>query len=200
MGFAHAAAGGRRLSRCLRLLCVVGAVLLYGGLPALAHAEESESEPPPRSCPAGELPLEEVSQPEREVRELRNDLAEVCEALRDRIDLLLLAVEAQATTLESIDSGVSDLAPLLVSVESAVDRVHGDLTAEEGVGVQLLSQVAPVEVVAPEGVEISNPPDVAAVEASVREGTDTSNQNTWAVVGLLVGFGLLAVIYKVVRP
>jgi len=53
---------------------------------------------------------------------------------------------------------------------------------------------------APSGVEVSNPPDVAAVRQAVIDANETGNQNVWAIFGLVVGFGILAWFYKLVRP
>jgi hypothetical protein len=39
-----------------------------------------------------------------------------------------------------------------------------------------------------------------AVLAAVKEGTETVNQNDWGILGLVIGFGACAVIYKLVRP
>lgn len=49
-------------------------------------------------------------------------------------------------------------------------------------------------------VTVSNPTSVSGLEARVVEGTDTANQNIWAVFGMVVGFALLAGLWKLVRP
>lgn len=83
--------------------------------------------------------------------------------------------------------------------KEALEKVVADLSQEKGLPVALEGQ--PVEVVTGAGgLEVANPTNLAGVEAAVHEGTDTANQNVWAIAGLFVGFGLLVVVWKLVRP
>jgi hypothetical protein len=49
-------------------------------------------------------------------------------------------------------------------------------------------------------VTVSNPTSMSGVEGAVLGSSETSNQNLWAALGMLVGFGLLGALYRVVRP
>jgi hypothetical protein len=139
-----------------------------------------------------------MSQPEREVRALRNDLALSCSAVRDRLDQVVAAVQAQTKALEPVVAQTAPVAARLVAIDEAVAQLHSDLVAESGVGVQVLGQ--PVQVEAPSGVAVTNQPDVASVQASVQQGTETANSTAWGILGVLVGFALLVFVFKVVRP
>ncbi len=178
-----AARRGWGLHGCLFALCVCWAVVFHGCLPALARAEG-----PPPSCPAPALEIPgEMAQPDREVRGLRNDLREACAALAARLDE---AVAALSQVSASAKEG-----------ESLLDQVHGDLTSEPGLPVRILGQAGALQTeVAGGSVAVSNPTDVAGVQAAVRDNSETFVSNTWAIFGLVVGFGVLAVFWKLVRP
>lgn len=125
-----------------------------------------------------------MTQPEREVRGLRNDVREACSALDGRLLQVLEAV------------GKSN-----ALAEAAEGKLLGILEAEKGLGVEILGQAGPIQAEVAEGtVEVSNPTDVAGVEAAVVDNSETFNSTTWAIFGLVVGFGVLAVFWKLVRP
>jgi hypothetical protein len=180
---ASAPARGWVLLGCLSALCFCWASLFLGCLPAVAGAE---GPPPPCPGPALEIP-EELGQPEREVRGLRNDLREACAALDGRLSQLL----------ESLGKG-NVIGEVL---EVRLAQLHTDLTGEEGLPIRFLGQAGPVETKVGEGsVAVTNPTDVSGVEAAVDDNSQTFVSNTWAIFGLVLGFALLAVLFKLVRP
>lgn len=132
------------------------------------------------------LDASELGQPEYEVREGRNDLRASCLALSERLDGALAQLKALEAAVGTLDGDVVTL--------------HEDLTAKGGVPVDVVAQASSVSVVAPEGVEVTNPPDVASVTSAVQDSSETFDSNAWAIAGLLVGFGVLAWVYKLVRP
>ncbi len=171
----------RVLRRGFSLLCFVWAGLALCGLPSLASAE------PLAACPGSALEIEEeMPQPEREVRGLRNDLRDSCAALSDRLD----QVSARLQSIETAEGNVL----------TALDQVHDDLNLPGGLPTRFVGQDSSFEAVLPDGVEVTNPPDVGSVQAAVDAGTETSNQNAWAILGVALGFGVLVWLYKVVRP
>jgi hypothetical protein len=171
------------LHGCLFALCFCWAVVSHGYLPALASAE---GPPPPCPGPALEIP-EEMPQPESEVRGLRNDLREACAALDGRLVQLL----------ESLGKGNV----LVEGVDGKLLQIDGRFTSEAGLPIRIATQAGPVETTVAEGsVAVANPTDVAGVEDAVVQNSETFNSTTWAIFGLVVGFGLLAAIFKLVRP
>jgi hypothetical protein len=169
--------GGRVLLPGLLGLCLCGAFLAFGSLPALA------AEPCP---PAGLVIEEEMPQPEREIRALRNDGREFCSVEIERFAIVV-------ARLEGVEAVLSTLHGDLVTL-------HGDLSASEGLPVRSESQSGPVQVEAPAGVLVTNPTDVEPVQQAVVENSETLDSNLWAIAGLVAGFALLAVVYKLVRP
>lgn len=180
---ATAPARGRVLPGCLSGLCFCWAVLCLGSLPALAHAEG-----PPPPCPGPVLEIEEeMPQPEREVRGLRNDLREACATLDARLVQVL-----EATGKGNVVGEV---------LETQLGEIDADLTPEKGLPTMVVGQAGPIATTVGEGtVAVSNPTDVTGVQTAVESNSETFVSNVWAIAGLLVGFALLAVIYKLVRP
>jgi hypothetical protein len=168
---------------CLSALCFCWACLALCDLPSLASAEG-----PPPPCPGPVLEIEEeMPQPDREVRGLRNDLRESCTALDGRLQQLLDAL------------GKGNAAAEVLEVKLA--QLHADLTGEAGLPVRVEGQAGPIATTVGEGtVAVSNPTDVAGLEAAQHETSETFDSNLWAVFGMVVGFGALAVIWKLVRP
>ena len=95
----------------------------------------------------------------------------------------------EAATSAALGTGGSLYARLgeVLAALGTTGQLHKDLTAAGGLPVA-------------GSVTVSNPTSVAGLEASVASGTETSNQNVWAIFGMVVGFGLLAFLYKLVRP
>ena len=180
---ASPASRGWGLHGCLSALCFCWAVVFSCGLPSLASAEG-----PPPPCPGPLLEIEEeMPQPEREVRGLRNDVREACSTLDARLVQLL----------EALGKG-NVLAEVL---EKQLAEIHADLTPEKGLRTTVVGQAAPLEAKVVEGsVSVANPTDVTGVQAAVEDNSETFNSNAWAIAGLFVGFGLLVVIWKLVRP
>jgi hypothetical protein len=180
---ATAPSRGWVLPGCLSALCFCWAFLGLCGLPSLASAEG-----PLPPCPGPALEIEEeMPQPEREVRGLRNDVREACATLDARLVQLLEAV------------GKGNVIGEVLEVKLA--QLHTDLSPESGLAIRFLGQAGPVETKVAEGtVAVSNPTDVAGVEAAVQDNSETFNSTTWAIFGMVVGFALLAVIFKLVRP
>lgn len=128
-----------------------------------------------------------MAQPDREVRGLRNDVRELCAALDGRLVQLLEAVGKGNVLLET--------------VEGKLIQLHGDLTPEPGLPVRIAGQAGPVQTKVSEGsVAVSNPTDVEGVEDAVVQNSETFNSTSWAIFGLVVGFCLLGVVFKLVRP
>ena len=179
------------------------AFLWLAALPALSRADEyappgiGSTQPSPSLTGCSELP--EASESEDpvvvELRELRRDQVSSCEAVAARVDDLRLRAWWLVTELvKSRELGPSEAT--LVALQEATEA----LNSEAGLPVKVAGQAEPLisEISAP--VEVANPTDVSGVEAAIGTNTDTGNQNVWAIFGLLVGFGLLGVIWKLVRP
>jgi len=178
------ALGGWSVLGRLFALCICWAVFSLGSLPALAHADE-----PACFGSALEIP-EEMPQPEREIRGLRNDLREACTAQREQL-------ERAVTVLEGVNNDADE-------IRDAVKQLHDDLTPGGGVPVSIAGQTGAVEVFESgegggpaENVHVNN---LGGVEEAVVSDSETVNQALWGIAGLFVGFLLLGVIYKVVRP
>lgn len=190
MDGATAPARGWVLPGCLFALCFCWAVVVDGALPALARAEG-----PPPPCPGPVLEIsEEMPQPDREVRGLRNDLREACATLDGRLAEavdVLGQVHSQLEALHGITANLQTVQQQQVEVD---EESRGHLKdAADRLGATLVVE-------SPGGVEVSNPTDVAGVEAAVQQDSETFNSTSWAIFGLIVGFGALAVVYKLVRP
>lgn len=168
---------------CLSALCFCWACLALCDLPSLASADG-----PPPPCPGPVLEIEEeMPQPERETRGLRNDLRETCLALDGRLQQLLEAIGKGNTTAEMLEVKLAEL--------------HADLTPEGGLPARIVSQAGPVATTVGEGtVAVSNPTDVSGLEAAQHESSETFDTNLWAVFGMVVGFAVLGVFWKLVRP
>lgn len=77
-------------------------------------------------------------------------------------------------------------------------QLHSDLT---GAGVVIASLPELEEGENELGtVTVANPPNVAEVTAAVNSDTETFNASTWAIFGMVVGFGALVFVWKLVRP
>lgn len=144
--------------------------------------------------------VSEMAQPEREVRELRNDLASFCAVVKEGQESTDVALAESLSELKAVASHTSGLPALLTQLDLDLVQLHQDATAAGGVPVSIAGQSAPVGVEAPEGFEVSNPPNVAAVQAAVKEGTETANQNVWAALGMIAGAIGIAFIWRLVRP
>ncbi|MEX2105921.1 MAG: hypothetical protein WD810_03380 [Solirubrobacterales bacterium] len=179
---ATAARGCGRVPGSLRCVVWLGAVLWCIALSAPLDARAE-----PQTCPLGFLESAELEQPAWEVRELRNDVRQACGAIADRLDEIVENTAGVVPQLATIDG---DLVTLLEGQEAG----NGDLKAARE------SLAGTVAVSAPAGVEVTNQPDTEMVRQAVVDNSETLNQNIWAVLGLVVGFGLLAAVYKLVRP
>lgn len=168
----------------LLAVCFCGAVFAIGGLPSLAHADE----PPACPGPALEIP-DEMAQPERELRGLRNDLRDSCAALAVR---LAHVGEMSEGTYSALDSVIARL-----------DLVREDLNGGPGIRARIVGQEGgPIETVSSassggESVTVSN---LEGVENAVVQDAETVNAALWGIAGLFCGFLLLGVLFKVVRP
>jgi hypothetical protein len=128
-----------------------------------------------------------MPQPEREVRELRNDLRSVCAVERAQAAEVLLLLEA--------------LVKGQGQAHEDSEQLHADLTPKGGLPTALSSQAQPVQVSAPEGgLPVSSPDETAELSAAVLQDSETQNSNVWAIAGLLTGFGFLWVLRKVALP
>ena len=128
-----------------------------------------------------------MAQPQREVRGLRNDLRESCAAVDGRLLVVLEALEKGLVGGEVR--------------EELLRQLDRDVTPEAGVPTRIVGQSGPVETKVAEGtVTVANPTDVTPVKAAVEDNSETFNSSAWAIAGLFVGFGLLVVIWKLVRP
>ena len=178
------------LPGCLSALCFCWAVLFLGGLPALASAE---GPPPPCPGPVLEIP-EEMPQPDREVRGLRNDARESCATLDAR---LAEVVEV----LVQLDGRVEELRGIAGNMQT-IQQEQAEFDNDSAEQLHLVAErLTSTLIVEPAGgIEVSNPTNVAGVEDAVLQNSETSNSNIWAIFGMVVGFGLLAALYKLVRP
>lgn len=133
------------------------------------------------------LEAEGVGQPEYEVRELRNDLRAACKALSDRAD--------------EVASHTAGLSSQLTTLDEDLVELHEDLTAKGGlaVAVQSLPEL-PAGAAAIGTVEVTKAPPDTFVQAAVNQDTETMNSAAWGIAGLFVGFLVLAVFWKLVRP
>jgi len=221
------AARSGRLDGCLRCCVWLGAVLwciaLSAPLEARADAEPFEvpldralepALPEFTSCPGlptvpeayepfepespEELP-DDYDSSARQLTLLREEAAQICRAETERQEALLrrtwwvvsqlLGQQKEAhETNEYLGADLEASAERKGQLESVVEALNGPLTVEGSSG----GGVSEVEVV--------NPPDVAGVETAVLTSAETGNQNMWGILGLVVGFGFLAGIYKLVRP
>lgn len=175
-----------RAARCRALLpggflglCLCCAGLWLLALPALADAE-------PPACPEATLEVsEEMPQPEREVRELRNDLRLVCGVLIEQASESLAALQALAAGQKQAHEDSAQL--------------HADLTAEGGLPSKIVGQTAALQVAAPEGgLPVSSPLETAELTAAVQSNSETLDSNLWALAGVAAGFGFLWVLRKLV--
>ncbi len=145
-------------------------------------------------CPGPVLEVpEEMAQPEREVRGLRNDLREVCAIDAAGLERLIGLAEGLKGVAEAVKDDDDE-----VRVE--LRQVHEDLTAAAGVPVAIAGQRAPLETVPSSSAESASEDDFAAVEQAVLTDAETGNSNMWGIAGLFCGFMTLGVLYKVVRP
>lgn len=193
-------------------LLALGLVLV--GLPALARAADYEppgigSDNPSAElaeCPSAEVPIvseeeaEAVTPELRELGHLRIEQQESCRALSQRLDQLVtrlwwvVSESHHATELLSTEGSSVYMIELL-------KEVRDDLQHEDGLHVRL-SQLPEL----PEGsntigtVDVGSSPSDGEVVAAVNEGTDTSNQNLWALAGMFLGFGLIAFLWRLMRP
>lgn len=172
---------GRRVGVLGGLLavCVCGSLVVFGGLPALAHAE---------GCPAEPLEIpEEMPQPEREIRGLRNDVRETC-----------LAESAELQRIGNVLDGVNADAD---EIRNATQAAQALLGQEGGLPVKLAGQSAVIETTsAGGGSETVTVANLEGVENAVTQDAETVNSALWGIAGLFVGFLLLGVVFKLVRP
>ena len=183
-------------------------VLVVLALPALSSAADYEppgigsTQPEPSGLLCPEAP--EASESEDpvvvELRALRIDQAEACAAQLARLDELrargwwAVSELHQGTELAASEATATAAQELLAEVRT-------DLEHENGLLVRL-AQLPPLS----EGSEsigsvtVSEAPTDGEVLTAVNEGTDTSNQNLWALAGLFCGFGLLMVLWRLLRP
>lgn len=208
-----AASSSRCRVRLPALLCAgfcSWACLWFLALPALAVADpysppgigSIEPSLPSTECSPAPASSESEDAVVVELRELRRELAADCTAMDGRLDALAHRswwVVAELATLRESLSGVATDASVS-TLSGDLQTLHSDLTAEGGVPVLVEGQGGSIDVGVPAGVEVTNPPDLEGVQAAVVDGSETNNQNLWAIAGLFVGFGLLAVLYKLVRP
>lgn len=133
-----------------------------------------------------------------ELRQLRIEQSQQCEALAGRLDDLRSRTWWLVSELvHSRELGPS--AAVQVAQKELLEELEKLLSKEAGLPVALQGQ--PVEVVSGEGgVEVANPTDVSGVESAVASDTETANQNLWALAGLLCGAAFLVVVWKLVRP
>lgn len=175
----------------LLAVCVCGAFLFGSLLPALALAEEP---PDVSSCPGAGLEIpDEMAQPEREIRGLRNDLRALCQQLLSD-DLPQLA------RLEGIESGLQSVVEADHGLGDQVHALSEQLELPDGSPVRIVGSEAVVETRSSAPTEGAIEGNFERVEQAVVTGTETSNSNLWGLAGLFVGFGTLFCLYKMVRP
>lgn len=157
-----------------------------------------EPVPSVASCPEAPAPSESEDPVVAQLVALRADVSASCASARDALG----EVRARLWWVTSEVAKLREVGPTAASVvalEVAVQQLEKALTPEAGLPVHLGQVPLPVES-AGGSVAVSNPTDLTPVKQAVVDGTETSNQNIWAVFGLLVGFGCLGVVYKLVRP
>jgi hypothetical protein len=116
-------------------------------------------------------------------------------------DLVTSNERLNAITVSLSSGGVLFGELKLLHEDLSTGQVHKDLTATEGVPVRVIGQKSAIEVSSVSGgLKVSNQPSLAGVESASLTTAETGNQNLWAICGFFVGFGLLALIYKLVRP
>ena len=208
---------------CLLCLCVCWAC--FSALPALASAEPGPEFTPPEAiasepalpefadCPEGvESPYEGSEDAAAEQLTLfRSEAAQSCRAEADRLSEVLKrlwwltaeSVVAAAKRQQSYEQ-LNDNGFYTYSSFHKLEKVVEDLEQEKGLPVKVGSLPELPSGSQPIGtVEVSNTPDAAALEGvqTAQEiGNQTGNQNLWSLAGLVVGFGFLMILWKLLRP
>lgn len=178
----------------LRLLAlgIVGACLVGSALPALADAE-GEYEPG-SGCPRTTLEVpEEMPQPDREIRGLRNDTRAFCEQS-------FLEGTGQLQVLEEMVGELQNQVRIDQENHEIGEQLLQELGPTGEVPVVLAGQRVPVETVLTNQAESSTEGNFEGLEQMVLQSTETTNSDLWGIAGLFVGFLTLAAVYKLVRP
>ena len=203
----------RRLHGCLRCFAGLAIALWVIALSAPLEASADPYTPPVVGSTEPDLPTTaacaaapESSESEdpvvQELRQLRIAEAVSCARSAELAETIAHRQWWIVAELIKVREGQSSLATSagLLNVDQALTQLHDDLTVAGGLGVSIAGQANPLDVTAPAGVEVTNPTEVEGVQAAVVEGTETANQNLWAILGVLVGFGVLVWFFRMVRP
>lgn len=127
------------------------------------------AEPEPAFCPAGGLTLEGVEQPQQETRATRNDLAEVCAALLERVAAIRDELAGVAGSLEALEKNSAGISAGFETLDADLRLLHKDLGEGKGIS-----------------VSVANHPETAELTA-LRTTGENSSEAVWEALWFIAG-------------